>query len=240
MATPSVGWIAVKHMENQTSTVEAGTEIDSRVVPWESLEERSAAAFTLAGVFLVASTLLPVALRPVTDLAWVSGIGFVGVGVITVATGLFGLYSSVSEWAPRLATVGVLSATVAGAAAVGLIAMGGVALVGGGALGMDLGKPVGVFVALTLSMAGGFSLGFLSFGIAGWQTGVISRTTSSLLLLGAGVLFIPIIGETLGRGFGVETGIPSWIFLPALGLVTLDTLALGYSLRRRSSITSVS
>lgn len=221
-------------MENQPSTVAAGAELESRVIPWESLEERAPATFTLAGVSLVASALVPVGLQTVTDWAWVSGIVLVGVAVIAVAVGLFGLYPTISERAPHLATVGVLSATVAGTAALGLIAMGGIALVGEGALGMDLGKPIGVFAVVTLSTAGGFSLGFLSFGTAGWRTDVLPGPTSQLLLLGGTVLLVPIVGETLRRGFGIETGIPPWIFLPALGLVTFDTMALGYYLRRRS------
>lgn len=221
-------------MENQPSTVETGAKIDSHVVPWESLKDRSAAAFTLAGVFLVASTLLPVALQLVTDWAWVPGIVLVGMAVIAVATGLFGLYPSVSERAPHLATVGVVSATVAGAAALGLIAMGGAALVGEGTLGMDLGKPVGIFVVVSLLMAGGFSLGFVSHGAAGRRTGDLSRTSNYLLLFGGAALLVPIIGEVLRRGFGVEIGIPSWIFLPALGLIALDTLALGFHLQGSS------
>jgi hypothetical protein len=221
-------------MENHPSTVEAGAKLNSHIVPWKSLKERSAAAFTLAGVFLIASTLLPVALQPVTDWAWVSGIVLVGMAVLAVPTGLFGLYSSVSERAPHLATLGVLSATVAGAAALGLIAMGVAALVGEGTLGMNLGKPVGIFVGVSLIMAGGFSFGFLSLGAAGWRTGDLSRITSYILLIGGVALLIPIIGEVLRRGFGVETGIPSWSFLPALGLIALDTLALGFHLQGSS------
>lgn len=221
-------------MENQPSIVAADAEVGSRVVSWESLEERSPAAFTVAGASLVASTLVPVGLQAVTDWAWVSGIVLVGVAVIAAVAGLIGLYPTVSERAPRLATVGVLGGTVAGAAALGLIAMGGIALVGEGALGMDLGKPIGVFVVVTLSMAGGFSLGFLSLGTAGWRTDDLPRPASQLLLAGGAVLLVPITGEILRRGVGIESGIPPWILLPALGTVALDTLALGYYLRRRS------
>lgn len=223
-------------METNPSTVAGSRAPKSSVIPWESLEERTPTAFALAGVSLVASALVPAGLQTVTGWAWAwaSGIALAGAAVFAAAAGLFGLYPTVSERAPRLATAGALGAAVAGGAALGLIAMGGIALVGEGAFGMDLGKPVGVFVALALTVAGGFSLGFLSVGTAGLRTGTTTRTTGALLLLGGAVLLVPIVGEVLRRGFGIEAGVPPWIFLPALGAVALDTLALGYWLRTRS------
>lgn len=218
-------------MENQRSTDVADRALQSHAISWNWFEKRVASAFMLAGTLLVASIVVPVALKTVTDWAWVSGIVLVGLGVVAVAAGLFGLYPRTQDHTPRVATVGVLSGVIAGAAALGLIAMGGFALIGEGAFGMDLGKPMGVFMVVTLSMAGGFSLGFLSFGIAGWRTEAISRTTSELLLLGGAVLLVPVASEILRRGIGIEIGIPPWIFLPVLGLVILDTLVIGYVLR---------
>lgn len=218
-------------MENRSSTGTVERETQGQVVSWDWFDKRAASAFTLSGVLVLASMVVPVGLKAVSDWAWVSGIGLVGLAVMAVAVGLLGLYPRVTVETPRLAMLGVLSAVVAGVAALGLLAMGVIALVGEGALGMDLGKPVGIFVAVTLSMAGGFSLGFLSIGAAGRRSDAIPRTSSRLLLLGGALLLVPILGELLRRGFGVEAGIPPWIFLPVLGLVTLNTLVIGYSLR---------
>lgn len=218
-------------MENQRSTDDADPALKSHAIKREWLRNRAASAFMLAGGLLVTSIVLPVVLKTVTDWAWVSGLVLVGMAVVAVAEGLFELYHQTRDHAPRLATVGGLSGVIAGVAAFALIAMGGVAFVGEGWFGMDLGKPIGVFVVVTFSMACGFSLGFLSFGAAGWRTDGISRTTSRLLLLGGMVLLVPIAGELLRGGLGIGSGIPPWILLPVLGLVTLDTLAVGYSLR---------
>jgi len=218
-------------MENRSSTGTVERATQSHVVPWGWLSKRAASAFTLSGVLLLASVIVPMGLKAVTEWAWVSGIVLVGLAVLSVAAGLLGLYPRVTDDAPHLAILGFLSAGVAGVAALGLLAMGVLALVGEGAFGMDLGKPVGIFVAVTLSMASGFSLGFLSIGAAGRRSDTISRTSSRLLLLGGALLLVPIAGEVLRRGFGVEVGIPPGVFLPVIGLVTLVALALGYSLR---------
>lgn len=218
-------------MENRSSTGTGDRAAHSYVVPWDWLDKRAVSAFTLSGVLLLASIVVPVGLKPVTEWAWVSGIVLVGLAVLSVAAGLLGLYPRVTDDAPHLAILGMLSAVVAGVAALGLLVMGVIALVGEGAFGVDLGKPVGIFVAVTLAMASGFSVGFLSIGAAGRRSDAISRTSSQLLLLGGALLLVPIAGEFLRRGFGVVVGIPSWVFLPVLGLVTFDALAIGYSFR---------
>lgn len=200
-----------------------------RVVPWRALENRTSSAFTLAGLSLAASVVVPVALAAVTDWHWVSGLGLVGLGAVAVATGLLGLYPRVGARAPRLAGAGAVCAVVAGVAGVALVSMALVALVAGAALGAPLPKPTGLFAVVALSMAGGFALGFVLFGAASWRTGTPSHTAGRLLVAGGAVLLVPVAGELLRAGTGA--GPPPWILFPALGLVTLDTLAVGYCLR---------
>lgn len=185
----------------------------------------------MARVFLLASAVVPVGLKPVTNWAWVSGLVLVGVGVLAVAVAVSGLYPILNVQDSWLATLGLLGGVVAGIAAVGIIAMAGIALIGEGVLGMDLGKPVGIFSVVTLSMAGGTAFGMLSTGTVGLRSAAISRTPSLLLLVGGASLIVPVLGEVLRRGFGIETGLPPWLFIPALGLITLDSLAIGHTLR---------
>lgn len=218
-------------MQTRHSTQNADRVNQTSVVPWAWLERHTATAFTMAGALLLASAVVPLVLKTVTSWAWVSGLWLVGLGVLAVAVGLFGLYPTLSSQESRLASLGVLGGVVAGVAALGLIVMAGMALIGQGALGMDLGKPIGIFAVVTLSMAGGFALGTISSGTAGLRSGALSRSTSLLLLVGGASLLVPIVGEVLRRGMGVETGIPSWIFLPVLGLLILASLVIGYLLR---------
>lgn len=218
-------------MQTRDSTRSADRHHRTKIVPWAWLERHIGTAFTLAGGFLLASALVPLALKPVTNLAWVSGLVLVGLGFLALAGGISGLYPTPSSRHSRLATLGVLGSFVAGVAALGVIGMAVTALIGEGVLGMDLGKPVGIFGVVALAMVGGIALGELSAGTAGFRSEAISRTTSLLLLVGGGVLTVPVVAEVLRWGFGIETGIPQWIFLPALALIILDSLALGQTVR---------
>lgn len=218
-------------MEPRRSTTTVDRVLRPHGIPWDRLEKQTSFAFTLAGVLLVGSVVVPLGLSTVTSWAWVAGLFLVGFAVVGIAVGLVGLYPAITDRAPRLATVGVLGGVIAGGAALSLIAMGGIALIGEGTFGMELGKPMGIFAAVILSMAGGLALGFFSVGTAGWRTGSLSRVTSQLLLLGGTLLLMPVADAILRRVFAIEIGMPSWFFLPILGLVILVTLATGYSLR---------
>lgn len=217
-------------MTRQSATGAADRWFRSRDRRLASLEDRTATAFTLAGLALLASLFVPVGLSAVTDWAWVAGLALVGVGVLATVTGLLGLYPGVSERAMLPASAGLFGAAVAGAAALALLAMAGVALVGGAVLGAELGKPTAVFTAVALSMAGGLTLGYLAFGLAGWRAGHPSCRTGQLLAVAGLLLLVPTLGELLEKGVGVRP--PAWLFLPVLVLVALDTLAVGNAIRR--------
>lgn len=222
--------IEAKNMVQHRSKPGAEGELPLRAVPWESLENQTTSTFTLAGVLLTASLFLPVVLATITEWAWVSGVVLVGLGVMSVVGGLLGLYLVVNEDYPRLATVGVLSTVVAGLAALGLLAMGGFAFVGGAVLGMELGTPMGLFSVVAISMAGGFAVAFLSFGFPVWRTKRPSRAAGLFLLFAGGLLLVTIAGELVRIGFGI--GPPSWLVLLVVGLVSLSTLGVGISLRQ--------
>jgi hypothetical protein len=181
-------------------------------------------------VLLLASAVVPIGLETITGWAWVSGLVLVGLGFLAGAIGLFGLYPALSDRNSRLAALGVLGGGVAAVAALGLITMAVVALVGEGGLGLDLGKPMGVFAVVGLAMVGGFGVGGVSAGTAGLRSGGVSRSVSGLLLAGGAVVLLPVVAEGLRRGFGIETGLPSWVFLPALVLLVLVSLATGWAL----------
>ncbi|MFB6360084.1 MAG: hypothetical protein ABEH59_02055 [Halobacteriales archaeon] len=159
---------------------------------------------------------------------------FVGLGFLAGAIGLVGVYSTLGAPDSRLAELVVLGGVVTALAALALITMAAVALVGEGALGLDLGKPIGIFAVVSLSMAGGFAVGALSAGTAGLRSGGRSKSVSLLLLAGGTAVFLPVVGEVLRRGFGIESGIPPWVFLPALVLLVLVSLTIGFALRSQA------
>jgi hypothetical protein len=125
--------------------------------------------------------------------------------------------------------LGVLSATIAGLSALGLLAMGGIALLGGAVMGIELGTPIRAFSVVAITLASGFAVGFLSVGIPIWQYGRPARAAGLFMLLGGGLLLVPVVGELARIGFGVDW--PLWVVLPIIGLVSLDTLAIGINLR---------
>lgn len=88
-----------------------------------------------------------------------------------------------------------------------------------------------VFVLVGLLMAGGFSLGFLTLGVAIWRTEPASRTGGGLLIVGGGALLVLVAVELLGPQFGVNA--TPWLLFPVIGGLGLDTVVVGYSLRNR-------
>lgn len=215
-------------MEHEASTGQVEPEPQSPELPWETLNNRAAAAFTFGGLFLVASLLVPVGLAGITDLSWVAGVELVGLAVLSVAVGLAGLYPRVREAEPTLAFGGILSSVVAAGAAIVMLSMGGYALVASGALGMELGTPKALFMTVSMLMASGYGLGFVLTGTALHRTNRTAGYTSPLLIIGGLSLLLPVAAELLKRGFGYEA--PEWLFLPAIGLVTITTMAVGYTL----------
>lgn len=216
-------------MENQRSTPAVDGKPHSNTSAWEPFERRVAPAFTIAGLSLIASLLLPVGLAAFAERAWIAGLLLVGFGVVAVTVGLVGLYPRIDARSPRLATIGVLSGVVAGVSALGLIALGTIALVGPVVSDVTLGTPMGAFSAIAISMASGYSVGFLSYGVHAWRATPPSRTAGLFLLLGGGLLLVPVVGELVR--FAAGTGPPPWLFVPAVGGVSLATLALGLTLR---------
>lgn len=200
--------------------------------PLKSLEQRSASAFMLTGVLILASLIAPIGLEVVTELSWVAGLALIGLAVATVSVGMLGLYPWVNDRTPRLALAGAGAATVAGLAALGLIALAGIAVGSEFVAGLTISDPMSVFAGLGLLMAGGFALGFLLFGIATWRIAAPSRTIGGLLFAGGVALLAPVVIELLGLALGVNT--PPWLLFPIIVGVALDTAVIGYHLKTRT------
>lgn len=218
-------------MVNEASTTPVEREPHKPAISWDALGKRAATAFTLGGLFLVASLIVPVGLAGITDWSWVAGIELVGLAVLSVAIGLVGLYPRIREAEPTLAFGGIVSGVVAAGAAIVMLSMGGYALVAGGALGMELGTPKALFMAVSLLMASGYGLGFVLIGTALSRTNQTAGYTSPLLVIGGLSLLVPVAAELFRNGFGFEA--PEWLFLPAIGVGTITTIAIGYTLRNQ-------
>lgn len=190
----------------------------------ELVERRSGSAFLLAGVLILTSLVVPVGFNALTEQSWIAGLALVGLAVMTVAVGLFGLYPKVNNDTPKVALAGVGAATIAGVAALGLIVLIGFKLVDG----FVFADPTRIFALLGLSMAGGFALGLLLFGVAIQQTEAHSRSVGKLLLIGGVALLAPVIIEFIGQIYGVST--PPWVLFPIMVGVALDTVMIGYRL----------
>jgi hypothetical protein len=215
-------------MKNKPSIAAVEPERQHTIILWDPLVEAAAPAFRLAGIMIMASMIIPVGLEAFTDRAWVAGLVLVGVAVVVAALGLLGLYPWVNDTAPVLAKTGALFSVIGGTAALTLLAGVAVVLVADVAVGPNLRLLKGAFMTLVLLMAGGYSLGFLSFGIGSLRTEVPSRTVGRLLVVGGVVLLVPVVGQLLRLGFGI--GPPPWVAFLMLGLSAVITLSVGYSL----------
>lgn len=147
----------------------------------ELLEQRRESAFVVTGVLILASLVVPVGLNRFTDWSWVPGLVLIALAVVSVSVGLFGLYPQVNDCTPKLALAGIGAATIAGIAALGLLALVGTAIGGDTDLSLAVVDPMRVFVLLGLLMAGGVSLGLLLFGVAIRQIESASRTVGDYL-----------------------------------------------------------
>lgn len=215
-------------MKNERSVTAVEPEREHTILPWDPLVEAVAPAFKLAGIMILASMIVPIGLEAFTDQAWAVGLVLVGVAVVAATLGLLGLYPRINDTAPVLAKAGALFSVIGGTAALALPAGVAVILAADVAVGPNLRLLKGAFMTLALLMAGGYSLGFSSFGIGSLRTGVPSRTVGRLLVVGGVVLFVPVVGHLLRLGF--EIGLPPWVALLMLGLSAVLTLSVGYRL----------
>lgn len=219
-------------MANQASTPHGEQKRTATMLSWNALGERTSTGFILGGLLLVASFLAPVGLARFTDWSWVAGLELVGLAVLAVAAALVGLAHRVRVAAPKSALAGAACGVVAGVAAFGLLGMGGYVGVAGGLLGLELPTPKAVFTAVSITMAAGYGFGMLLLGTALVRTEPASRYPGSLLILGGSGMLIAVVAELLRRGVGLGT--PDWLFLPALALVTLVTVTVGFTLDDRT------
>ena len=219
-------------MDNHAPKSEIDRSRRLRFPLWQFLEQHTDSAFTLAGISLLASLVVPIGIRTVVDWPWLVGVVLVGLGVVAVAFGLLGLYSRPNDRFPRLAAAGAGSATISGTAGVFLLALSG--LTAGSMVISSFEFSVGMrtFAVIAFAMAGGYAFGSLSFGIAGRRGAGLSGRTSQLLVGGGTLLLVPAVGGLLQFSFGIDQ--PPWIFFPFLGLVAIDTVAVGITLRSGS------
>lgn len=216
-------------MENHRSTSTIDRSERPHVVLWKLIEAHTASAFTLGGASLLASLFVPVGLLALTEWSWLAGIVLAGLAVVATAVGLLGLYPRADGRSPKLAMAGAVSAAVAGTAGSILLALSGLTVTAITLPDFEFSVGMRPFAIIALAMAGGYALGFLSFGTAGRRGDDLSGRTSQLLAGGGALLLVPVVGGLLQLGFGI--GQPPWLLFPILGLVAIDTVAVGVSLR---------
>lgn len=216
-------------MENHRSTATVDRSGRASLVPWESIGQYAPAAFTLAGVSLLASLVAPASLSVLLDRAWLVGIALVGLAVVSAALGLLGLHRQTEAGSPVLAAAGAASATTAGLA--GLVVLGLTGLTGAAmhlpSLEFSVGKRT--FVVLSLTMAAGYALSFLCSGTGLFRSTATTGRVAWLLTAGGIVLLVPVVGGLLQLVLGIA--LPAWVVFASLGLVAVDTVAVGFSLR---------
>jgi hypothetical protein len=173
LRSPVIGCEA-RTMANQHSSTVTEHESNAGIVPWRTLEHRTASAVTIGGVSLIGPDGIPTG-------NWVSGIDRVGSAVLAVTAGQAGRSERVTAREPTLLTALVLGAVVAGGGAVVLLAMGGVA-------------PVGIGVALPVPRAAVSLQAGLDFTIPEWLFG------SSLAVVAAGTLAVGHVRDDPSTG----------------------------------------
>jgi hypothetical protein len=221
LRSPVIGCEA-RTMENQDSSTVTEHESNAGMVPRRTLEHRTASAVTIGGVALNG----PIGPDGTTTWNWVSGIDRVGSAVRAVTAGQVGLSERVTARKSTLLTAFVLGAVVAGGGAVVLLAIGGVAPVGIGVVGLARGMPNGIFETIAVLTSTGAAVGFSLVGLAGFRTPTLSTPTSQVLP-GSGVaLLLPIAAVSLQAGLGIT--MPEWLFGSSIAVVAVDTLAVGH------------
>lgn len=212
-------------MDNHRSASTIDRPGPGKLVPWESLENHASTAFTVAGASLLTSLFAPFALLVVIDWSWLVGIALVGLAVVMAALGLLGLHPRASVDSQKLAVAGAAFAATAGIAGLVALALAGLT---GAAIHLSAVKfPVGkqAFVGLSLTMATGYALGFLSYGIGILRSSSSSGRAGRLLTAGGLLLLLPVVAGVLQLSHWIV--MPAWVVFPILGLVAVDTVAVG-------------
>lgn len=216
-------------MENHRPTTTVDRSGRPTLVLRSALEAHAPTALTVAGASLLASLFVPLGLAIVIEWSWLVGIALVGVAVVTATLGLLGLHRRTATGSPGLALSGAMFATAAGLGGLVVLALSG--LTGAAmqlpSLAFSVGKQA--FVVLSLTMAGGYGLGFLSFGIGNLRSDTGHGREGQLLTAGGVLMLLPVGGGVLQLGYGFD--LPAWVVFLSIGLVAIDTITVGISLR---------
>ncbi|MDY6819218.1 MAG: hypothetical protein SVG88_11200 [Halobacteriales archaeon] len=193
-----------------------------------SLTHRPTAAFKIGGSLLAGSLVVPPLLTVIIPWSWVLGLILAGGAVVMIAVGVVGLYPRMNERTPGLAVVGTAGAVIAGVCAVILIGTVGFAAIVGGLFGVTFPRPTGAFVLLSLVMATGLGSAFVLSGLALTRNDHDLGVAGALLAGGGGVVVVATLGEVSRAMVGISP--PRWILFLVLGLLVVDSLAVGYAL----------
>jgi hypothetical protein len=193
---------------------------------WESLERRSATAFTVgAALFAVAAAFAALDVVAGTErLSLLVGEAFIAGGWLVALVGLLGLYPEVDERNHRLALAGAVFAGIG----ILTFAVLGVASLYGYATGAQPGNfPIPIAFILPGVFVGSL-LAFVTFSVAVLRSEDHSRTLG-LLMLGPTLIFLMnllVLPAILGPGPN-----PPEVGFVVTGLLALAMLSIGYVLR---------
>jgi hypothetical protein len=173
---------------------------------WEVLEQRSAVAFLVAGVFWLSDTvLLGLEMIDIYTSGLLNGV-FLIIALLTSMVGLLGFYPNLADKRPRLAlTCAIIVAIAVGGLVIALIwQLGAMALTG-------VSTPPGFVIVSPL-------LGFVLVGGASLRDAVPSRIIGVLLLLNVGVLV-------------VAAAMTGWVQFGLVAVTGIIAVAISYRLR---------
>lgn len=194
----------------------------------ETVERSAGTAFLLSGTLIIASVVVPVVLKTVTDLAWTSGLALIGLAIVAVSVGVFGTSRRLGTGSPIVA-FGIVAAGIAGLAAAGLVIAVSLVATGVGLGVLSVPRFMGLFRLTALVMAAGVGLGYLFVGAGAWRDDAVGRRLAQLMVAGGTALLIPVVIALLGPIVAFQ--LSGWLLFGVLGLVALDTLAIGWLLQ---------
>lgn len=203
--------------------------IGQRIILGKVLERWSASVFLAAGGLLLVTTAINGVdvVTPIDTqegvLLWLEGLTGFG-GVVLTFVGLLGLYSRLSNVAPRLARTGTLLA-------VGPTMFFTVVLVFCAGLAPALGYPslktlVPSFVTIATGTLLPFALALTLFGIGSLRTAMPSRSVGGFLLVIAAAWFV-----FFGATWVYAPHTPVWVTFVQTSMMAVPTVAIGYHLR---------